>query len=82
MVWQEVRVSPWILKMPYTLIKRHTQHIDAFNVNSNYACMLAGIGFDAAVAHNFSLKKERGFISYFKSTLEQQKKYNHILLIL
>ena len=58
----------------HVILKGHTQHIDAFNVNSNYACMLAGIGFDAAVAHNFSLKKERGFISYVKSTLEQQKK--------
>ena len=55
------------------ILKGKTTYIDAFLINNRYACMLTGIGFDGAVAHNFALKKERGFLSYLKSTLEQQR---------
>ncbi|MBI5370927.1 MAG: YegS/Rv2252/BmrU family lipid kinase [Sphingobacteriales bacterium] len=38
--------------------------IDGFTVNGQFACMLAGIGFDAKVAHEFARQKERGLKKY------------------
>jgi diacylglycerol kinase (ATP) len=41
-------------------------HIDAFQVNGRFACMLAGIGLDAQIAHDFSLQKKRGLLTYIR----------------
>lgn len=44
--------------------------IDVCYVNKKAFFNVAGIGFDALVAHDFSLKPDRGFISYLGSALK------------
>jgi diacylglycerol kinase (ATP) len=44
-------------------------YIDAFMVNNHFACMLSGLGFDAQVAHDFSLKTGRGLINYTQQSI-------------
>lgn len=38
--------------------------IDGFYVNDQFACMLAGLGFDAKVAHEFAQQTKRGLKTY------------------
>lgn len=46
----------------------HTRTTDAFMVNNQFACMLCGLGFDAAVAHEFALQPRRGLKTYAELT--------------
>jgi YegS/Rv2252/BmrU family lipid kinase len=41
---------------------------DAFMVNDRFACMLCGLGLDAAVAHQFALAPKRGLGTYASLT--------------
>lgn len=43
--------------------------VDGFLINGRFSCMLCGLGFDAQVAHDFSLQKKRGLSTYIKQTL-------------
>ncbi|MEN9685380.1 MAG: hypothetical protein RLZZ28_1166 [Bacteroidota bacterium] len=47
----------------------HSQKVDAFLVNDQYACMLSGIGFDAQVAHDFATKASRGLLTYTQQSI-------------
>lgn len=49
----------------------HTKKTDAFMVNEQFACMLCGLGFDAAVAHEFALQPKRGLKTYAGLTTKQ-----------
>lgn len=42
---------------------------DGMLVNGKFACMLCGLGFDAAVAHAFSNQPTRGLTTYIKETI-------------
>ncbi|MBW6478531.1 MAG: diacylglycerol kinase family lipid kinase [Bacteroidales bacterium] len=56
--------------------------IDTFTLNENFGCNLAGVGFDAKVAVEFSKVKRRGFWSYFRIVLQEYLTYesqNYIL---
>jgi len=44
--------------------------IDGFFVNGRFACMLAGLGFDAKVAHEFADHPKRGLMTYAQLTLK------------
>ena len=44
---------------------------DAFSINGAFACMLAGVGFDAEVAHQFAQSEERGLKTYASLTTKQ-----------
>ena len=44
--------------------------IDGFFVNDRFACMLAGLGFDAKVAHEFADHPKRGLMTYAQLTLK------------
>ena len=44
--------------------------IDGFFVNDRFACMLAGLGFDAKVAHEFADHPKRGLLTYAQLTLK------------
>jgi len=54
------------------------QQSDAFAVNGQFACMLVGIGFDAAVAHRFAQQKKRGFLTYARLTLLEYLRFKPI----
>ena len=43
---------------------------DALVVNDEFACMLVGLGFDAAVAHSFAKAGTRGLLTYVKETFK------------
>lgn len=49
----------------------HTKKVDGFMVNDQFACMLCGLGFDAAVAHEFALQPKRGLKTYAGLTTKQ-----------
>jgi YegS/Rv2252/BmrU family lipid kinase len=44
--------------------------IDGFAVNNRFACMLAGLGFDAKVASDFTKAPKRGLLTYIKLSLK------------
>ena len=44
--------------------------IDGFFINNRFACMLAGLGFDAKVAHEFADHPKRGLITYAQLTIK------------
>jgi YegS/Rv2252/BmrU family lipid kinase len=44
--------------------------IDGFYINNRFGCMLCGIGFDAQVAHDFALDKQRGLATYVKQSVK------------
>jgi len=44
--------------------------VDGFVVNNRFACMLAGLGFDAKVAHEFADHPKRGLMTYAQLTLK------------
>ena len=44
--------------------------IDGFFVNDRFACMLAGLGFDAKVAHQFADHPKRGLMTYAQLALK------------
>ena len=52
------------------LFTAKAQPTDAFYINEHFSCMLCGLGFDAAVAHEFAKQKKRGLLSYTKLTLK------------
>lgn len=53
-----------VLKALKVIFAGHSQKTDAFMVNDQFACMLCGLGFDAAVAHEFAVQPKRGLKTY------------------
>lgn len=49
--------------------------IDTFNVNNETVINVAGIGFAAHIAHEFSRLKKRGFSNYLKIAVRDSMKY-------
>ncbi len=52
--------------------------IDTFSINGQFACNLAGIGFDALVAHEFAKVKIRGLLSYLKLIFKLYASYQPV----
>ena len=52
------------------IFKGKASAIDGFFVNDRFACMLAGLGFDAKVAHEFAAHPKRGLMAYARLTLK------------
>jgi len=48
--------------------------IDAFTVNGRFACMLSGLGFDAAVAAGFAEMGQRGLLNYIRQVIRHFRK--------
>lgn len=51
------------------IFKGKSKTCDAFLINEKFACMLAGLGFDAQVAHHFANDSKRGLSAYIKKTV-------------
>ncbi|HMP92225.1 MAG TPA: YegS/Rv2252/BmrU family lipid kinase [Phnomibacter sp.] len=64
-------ISMQVPKALQTIFNGHTVAADAFCVNRQFACMLAGLGLDAAVAERFSHSSKRGLITYTSESLIQ-----------
>ena len=55
-----------------------SQMIDSVEINNQQFINVAGLGFDAHIAHLFDNYGKRGFISYAKLTIRELKKYKPI----
>ena len=53
-----------------TIFNGRASAIDGFFVNDRFACMLAGLGFDAKVAHEFAGHPKRGLMTYAQLTIK------------
>lgn len=51
------------------------KRIDTIELNGQPCVNLSGVGFAANIAYKFKESKQRGFINYFKITMEQAYKY-------
>ncbi|NGX56092.1 MAG: Diacylglycerol kinase [Candidatus Anoxychlamydiales bacterium] len=49
----------------------YTKSIDIVSINDTYFLGIAGIGFDAHIAHKFAKARKRGFLSYAKIVLNE-----------
>lgn len=49
--------------------------IDTININDELFISIAGVGFDALVAKKFSMKKRRGFLTYFDIVTHEYQRY-------
>ncbi len=70
------------LKLPFNLArsieninKYQISRIDTLEINNHFCVNIAGVGFDAKVALEFSKAKRRGFWSYFQIILHEYPKY-------
>jgi YegS/Rv2252/BmrU family lipid kinase len=70
------------LKIPFALSKNIKQikrakirKIDTASINNNHFISVAGIGFDAHVAHLFNQSKRRGFMKYVLIVIKEYFKY-------
>lgn len=71
-----------ILKMPPSVIKSfkvinalNIKTLDMGLINGRPFFNMAGLGFDADVAHSYNLKEKRGFISYLRTVVELYFRY-------
>ena len=64
------KISKQPVKALAIIFKGHTSLVDGFTVNDVFACMLAGLGFDAKVAHDFTNESKRGLMTYIKLSLK------------
>ena len=53
------------------IFKGKSDFVDAFIINSQFSCMLSGLGFDAQVAHDFANNASRGLLTYTQQSLYQ-----------
>lgn len=44
--------------------------VDGFYINSDFSCMLCGLGFDAKVAQDFARQPKRGLMTYIRQTVK------------
>jgi diacylglycerol kinase (ATP) len=54
-----------------TISNNQVEQIDAGQMNGKWFFNMAGMGFDAHISQVFSQKTKRGFITYFKSALQE-----------
>jgi YegS/Rv2252/BmrU family lipid kinase len=62
------------------LIRGNEKKIDTLQLNDDICLNVAGVGFDAEVAHHFDKYKSRGFLTYVFSTLRTIFHYRPITL--
>ena len=51
--------------------QNHTKKIDVGQLNNEYFLNVAGLGFDAIIAHKFATSKRRGKLPYFKIGIKE-----------
>ena len=64
------KISKQPLKALDIIFHGQATAIDGFYVNNKFACMLAGLGFDAKVAKDFTDEPKRGLLTYIKLSLK------------
>ena len=64
-----------LVKALDVIVKGKTDVIDSGTINGRPFFCTAGIGFDALIAHKFAESTERGFVTYFKTSVREFFKY-------
>lgn len=64
-----LKISFNIKKALQTIKEGYTKAADTIKIGNQYAFSLAGIGLDAMIAERYRLAKQRGFLSYMRSSL-------------
>ena len=64
-----------LVKALDVIVKGKTDVIDSGTINGCPFFCTAGIGFDALIAHKFAESTERGFVTYFKTSVREFFKY-------
>ncbi len=64
-------ISRQVSRALHTILNGPAVLVDGFLVNDRFACMLAGLGFDAEVARGFADKPRRGLMTYIRLTLKK-----------
>ncbi len=67
-----------LVKALDVIVKGKTVLIDSGKINSHPFFCTAGIGFDALIAHKFAESTERGFVTYFKTSVKEFINYKPI----
>lgn len=62
-------------KAVQVLNTKKTRRIDTVEVNDMFFLSIAGVGFDAVVAHKIAGEKRRGFLGYFRIAIGEYIKY-------
>jgi YegS/Rv2252/BmrU family lipid kinase len=75
-----LKMSPSVIKSIEIINTYNIRTIDMGLINGNSFFNMAGVGFDAEVAHGYNLKEKRGFFSYLITVAElfflyRSKKY-------
>lgn len=52
------------------IFKGKASPVDGYIINNQFACMLAGLGFDAKVAYDFAQQQKRGLATYVKQVVK------------
>jgi diacylglycerol kinase (ATP) len=65
------KIPKQINKALEVIFNSKASYIDSFFINSNFSCMLSGLGFDALIAHEFAKQSKRGLSTYIKQSLIQ-----------
>lgn len=59
------------------ILRGDTFDCDVIEINNNKFINVAGLGFDACVAHLFDKRKKRGLINYIFATIECMRKFKN-----
>lgn len=65
-----LKMSPSVIKSLQLINANNIRTIDMGIINGYPFFNMAGIGFDAEVAHRYNLKEKRGFLAYLKTVAE------------
>ncbi len=63
------KISSQPAKALDTIFRGNAPATDGFFLNDRFACMLAGLGFDAQVAHDFAQQPKRGLQTYIRQVV-------------
>jgi len=72
---RHMKIPLQISKAIKLLNKHSIQTVDAISINSEYFVNVAGLGFDAHIAHQFEKFGKRGFISYLQLVFSEYLNY-------
>jgi diacylglycerol kinase (ATP) len=65
-----LKMSPSVVKSIQIINELHAGTLDMGLINGNPFFNMAGVGFDADVAHGYNVKENRGFLSYLQTVAE------------
>ncbi|MCF8370195.1 MAG: diacylglycerol kinase family lipid kinase [Bacteroidales bacterium] len=75
---RSLKISMNARKALFQIVKEKTMDIDTLQLNELFFINVAGLGFDAQVAHLFKKQDKRGLLSYMKAMLISYSRFKPI----